>query len=117
MAIAPDIIQTRQSPQTRHTITRAQPRTTRVLLHQMHQLSSVTTNVSSSALPCIFSAKISDTFFRFGAHSRRHTADPTRTVTNSRVATSRGGTQKEKLVRDIRPRTRSKTVKGQGCHL
>jgi len=54
MAIAPDIIQTRWLPQTRRTITRAQPRTTRVLLHQMHQLSSVTTNVSSCALPPIF---------------------------------------------------------------
>ena len=63
MAIAPDTIQTRQLPQTRRTITRAQPRTTRVLLHQMHQLSSVTTNVSSSALPRIFSANFSDTFF------------------------------------------------------
>jgi len=63
MVIAPDIIQTRQLLPPRRTITRAQPHTTRVLLHQMHQLSSVTTNVSSCALLPIFSAKISDAFF------------------------------------------------------
>ena len=64
-----------------------------------------------------FSANFSDTFFHMPALSRHHTTNPTRTITNSRVATSRRGTQEEKLVRDIRPGTRSKTVKGQGCHL
>jgi hypothetical protein len=88
----PDTTQTRQAPQTRRTITRAQPHTTRVLLHQMHQLSSGTTNVSSCAPPPIFSANFSDAFFRRAALSRHHTANSTRTIANSRMATSRGGT-------------------------
>jgi len=63
MALVPDRTQTRQAPQTRRTSTRAQPHTTRVLLRQMHQLSSGTTSVSSCAPPPIFSANFSDACF------------------------------------------------------